>query len=202
MRVLVVFLFTILVGCGSTGTTEPGPPAHTQDTCSAICPSGPAGAQGEQGPRGVAGSKGEQGVQGSPGSQGASGPAGAKGDVGPTGQAGPQGAQGPAGAPGAQGPKGDTGTINKAQIYIVTVPASMIPNTVSTVTALCADTNDVLLNGGCFLRKSNVNQNGTAQNYDVLNTNSQTQHAGWTCQFSIGAVAPDNGSAFAMCLTQ
>ncbi len=162
-------------------------------------PAGEAGAVGPQGPQGERGAAGEHGALGTVGPVGNVGPVGpvgpkgADGSDGVDGKAGPIGPAGLAGAPGAAGkdglqgapgPAGIAGPAgadglpkSKADVYSVTVSAFLPANGQGQAVASCADTNDILMLGGC-------EQDPFAQVTAFYGVNNASFPSAWVCKAS------------------
>jgi len=131
-RFLIAFSW-LLAACsgdpGSQGLT--GLPGHD----------GRDGRDGTNGSTGPIGAKGDQGTQGDPGAAGPQGPSnGIVGPKGDTGAAGPQGIQGPAGP-----------SLSKDRLVSRVSAGVDLPtqNGEASTAAMCVNTSDVLLTGGC-----------------------------------------------------
>jgi hypothetical protein len=143
MRKLVVLLSLVVVGCGTTpssdgssdagvGPTGPAGPPGTMGAPGATGPTGPGGAMGATGAMGAMGNAGPTGPAGTVtvldggvivGPTGPMGPMGPMGPTGPAGAAGNPGATGPAGTNGATGATGPTGPMGPGGSPGATGPA-------------------------------------------------------------------------------
>lgn len=163
-RVLVLCA-VFLVGCG--GYSSEG---FSQG------PQGVQGPQGERGPQGLQGERGPQGPvgpQGPMGATGATGSNGLKGDPGDPGPAGPSGPQGPA------GPAGPSGAgLAKTSLYTVEATIDISSGTTGGIDALCADTNDIVVSGGC--RVTSGGSRNIQQSWPVDSTDG-AKKSGWSC---------------------
>ncbi len=177
MRILILVLVSLVVGCGSNGapgaSPEParqgaagtGGDVRAQDsTCSSSCPAGPQGPAGEPGVQGTHGEPGPTGPQGQMGAQGEVGPQGPKGDAGPTGAQGSQGQPGPQGAQGPKGDKGAPGGFDVSKVYLSEPEIGHLNVQTGTSAAIAyCEASEVALSGNCALLTNNPSLSGNRQ---------------------------------------
>lgn len=187
-----IILMAFIAGCGTDAVQGQNKTAALSATCApqdnvpsgtgvGVAP-GTQGAQGVPGPAGPQGPQGPKGDKGDPGPAGMSMP-GTPGEQGPVGPAGPAGAAGAPGAPGVAGPKGDPGApgllASKSQLYVRTLQVWVPAGGTNSVDALCDDTNDIPLNGGCAAGITALGQNITYSGAWI--PSDVGRQSGWRC---------------------
>ena len=203
IKLFATALFVMTVGCGSSGSGTTG---ASSGTCCAsgsssgsstsvgpegpVGPSGPQGLTGLQGPKGATGPAGPEGPQGAKGDTGTQGPAGATGTTGMTGPQGIQGTPGTAGTPGVNGVLS-----GNSQLYLVETGGLVPANGSATISAKCATTKDIMLNGSC----TSSYQGMYILSYPALATSSTP--SSWQCNATSG-ISPAVGiTAWATCIS-